>query len=103
MRKAHLLFSCHTWKAGHLCSFPPDRFEAIVANQFHHTQLQCAQGSYVPYGPTYTDPAYGSCTLAGSQPGQQFVDGDAYIKAQFSYSYGHVWRNLGAVFGFLIL
>ncbi|KAJ9114521.1 hypothetical protein QFC20_001394 [Naganishia adeliensis] len=78
-------------------------FEAIVANQFHHTNLQCAEGSYVPFGPTYTDPAYGSCTLAGSQPGQQFVDGDAYIKAQFSYSYGHVWRNMGALFGFLIL
>lgn len=79
------------------------RFEAIVANQFHHTDLQCAQGSYVPFGPTYNDLAYGSCTLAGSQPGQQFVDGDAYIQAQFSYSYGHVWRNLGALFGFLIL
>ncbi|KAJ9102841.1 hypothetical protein QFC19_004569 [Naganishia cerealis] len=114
-RFSGLLIQAIVVYAGYTLAFPNMRyymrwipwinptFESIVANQFHHTQLQCAQGSYVPFGPTYTDPTYGSCTLAGSQPGQQYVDGDAYIAAQFSYSFGHVWRNFGAVVGFLIL
>ncbi len=74
-----------------------------MANQFAFLELQCAPGSYIPYGPTYTDPRYGTCVLAGSQPGQTLVSGARYIEFQFGYARKHLWRNLGAIFGFIVL
>lgn len=34
------------------------------------------------------------CTLVGSSPGTAAVSGAAYIKANFDYDVGNLWRNL---------
>lgn len=42
------------------------------------------------------------CAETGAVAGQDYVNGDAYIEAAYSYSYSHVWRNFGILIGFLI-
>lgn len=74
-----------------------------MANQFAFIELQSATGSYVPYDPAYTNVQYGTCTLAGSQPGQPLVSGARYIQIQYGDTRSHLWRNLGALFGFGVL
>lgn len=35
--------------------------------------------------------------------GRSTVSGDAFIAAEYSYSYSHVWRNFGIICGFLLV
>lgn len=49
-------------------------------------QQYCPDMTFIPFGPGYTSEQNRVCTLAGSQAGQRFVDGGAYIQAQFGYS-----------------
>lgn len=60
-----------------------------MVNEFHDTQFDCVGQSLIP--------AYGTgnnfaCSVAGSQTGEAFVTGDAYLAAQLEYSNGHLWR-----------
>ncbi|GMM37873.1 ATP-binding cassette multidrug transporter [Saccharomycopsis crataegensis] len=76
-------------------------FEALVANEFHDRDFDCAQ--YVPSGNGY--PKSGEnviCTPVSSKPGQTFVNGDAYINSLFHYFWAHRWRNWGIVVGFAV-
>lgn len=72
-------------------------YEALLANELHGEQYACAQ-IIPPYG---TDGYFG-CNVAGAVAGQRYVSGDAYIQANYQYSYSHVWRNFGIVVGFTI-
>lgn len=74
-------------------------FESLMINEFHDRQFACS--SFIP--------AYGSlalnqqvCSAVGSQAGQQYVSGDAYINSAYSYYHSHKWRNIGIVFVFMI-
>ena len=74
-------------------------FEAILANEVHNQQYQCA--------PTSLIPPYGTgnnfqCAVAGAVPGQTSVLGDDWLLSTYGYSYSHVWRNLGILFAFQI-
>lgn len=64
-------------------------FEAIVANEFTDRQFPCP--SYVPPYPG-TAPMERTCSVAGAQPGADFVDGDFYINANYDYTESHIWR-----------
>lgn len=39
--------------------------------------------------------------MAGAVPGERTVSGDAWALSNYDYSYAHLWRNLGIIFGFL--
>lgn len=78
-------------------------FEAILSSQITGLALQCTPENTVPYGPTYNNEAYQTCTLLGSQPGSLVVDGASYLQASFSYSQSHVWRNFGIALAYTIL
>lgn len=39
--------------------------------------------------------------MRGAVAGERTVNGDAYIEANYSYSYSHVWRNFGILLAFL--
>lgn len=70
-----------------------------MSNEFHDTTFDCVGGSLVP--------AYGTgdnfaCTVQGSQTGEAFVGGDAYLQAALGYSNGHLWRNVGIIIGLWI-
>ncbi|KAK0644699.1 ABC-2 type transporter-domain-containing protein [Cercophora newfieldiana] len=74
-------------------------FEIVVANEFHGREFTCSA-----IMPPYT-PRVGTswiCASVGSVPGRETVSGDAYIEANFHYSYSHAWRNFGILIGFLI-
>lgn len=74
-------------------------FEALVSNQFHGRNFTCSQ--FIPSYPTLTGDSF-ICSVVGSVAGQTYVSGDAYIQAQYEYSYAHEWRNLGIMIGFWI-
>ncbi|CAI7660668.1 unnamed protein product [Penicillium glandicola] len=72
-------------------------FEALLSIEFHDKSvIPCVGTNLIPTGIGYEDvEGYQSCAgVAGAIQGQNFVVGDNYL-ASFSYSYSHVWRNLG--------
>lgn len=74
-------------------------FEILIANEFHGRNFTCS--SIIP---AYT-PLVGEsfiCSIAGARAGEDFVSGDAFIAASYSYSYSHVWRNFGILCAFLV-
>ncbi|WEW58654.1 Multidrug resistance protein [Emydomyces testavorans] len=77
-------------------------FESLMINEFHNRKFPCSL--YVPMGPSYTDVSGDSviCSATGARPGENFVDGDAYINITFKYYASHLWRNLGIIFAFFL-
>ncbi len=67
-------------------------FEGLMANEFHGREFICAQ--FVPMGPTYQNASFSqkACLVAGGVPGSNFINGDAYIGATYSYSHSHLGR-----------
>ena len=76
-------------------------FECMMANEFYDLTMQCEPPYLVPQGRDAT-PQYQSCTLAGSRPGSNVVNGANYIQEAFSYSRSHLWRNFGFLCAFFI-
>ncbi|KAL3484275.1 ABC-2 type transporter-domain-containing protein [Aspergillus germanicus] len=76
-------------------------YEALMANEFQGLQLECVAPDYIPYGSGYSDSLsqYRGCTVPGSNE-QGIISGDAYMKQQYSYSPGHIWRSFGVLVGF---
>ncbi|KAI9751254.1 MAG: pyruvate dehydrogenase E1, beta subunit [Chaenotheca gracillima] len=76
-------------------------FESLMINEFHDRQFPC--NVYVPQGGPYDSSSLTerACNTAGSTPGANFVDGDAYINASFEYYNSHLWRNLGILFALM--
>ncbi|KAF4537636.1 ABC multidrug transporter [Lasiodiplodia theobromae] len=75
-------------------------FESLMANEWSGLELTCITPQYIPYGESYTDDRYRSCTVAGSSG--KVIPGDAYIAAQYNHSKHHVWRGFGIIIGFWI-
>lgn len=76
-------------------------FESLIANEFHDQNFACTTTRTVP---PYAGLVNGSfvCAVRGSVENEAFVSGDAYIRLNYDYIYGHIWRNLGILFGFLL-
>ncbi|ROW14985.1 hypothetical protein VPNG_03404 [Cytospora leucostoma] len=74
-------------------------FEMLVANEFHGQEFICS-AIIPPYTPLVGDSW--ACDAIGAVAGRATVNGDAYMKANYEYTYNHEWRNLGIMFGFLI-
>lgn len=75
-------------------------FEALMASEFTGLQLDCVAPNYIPYGPSYPDSAspYRGCSIPGSNG--DMISGADYIREQYSYSSGHIWRSFGVIIGF---
>lgn len=76
-------------------------FEALMANEFVGRQLVCKEPDYIPYGAGYSEAAspHRGCSVLGSNA-DGIIDGEAYIREQYSYSFGHIWRSFGVIVGF---
>jgi ATP-binding cassette subfamily G (WHITE) protein 2 (PDR) len=76
-------------------------FESLMINEFHNRDFSCA--AYVPTGAGYEGIGGQNrvCSAVGSQPGQDFVNGDVYIGTAYQYVHSHKWRNLGILFVFM--
>lgn len=76
-------------------------FEALIGNEFHKQEYSCKD--FIPRGENYpTEGPYFVCSVVGSQMGETFVNGDAYVSLAFDYSYSHGWRNWGIIMAFTI-
>ena len=78
-------------------------FEAMLNAEFHGRYMDCG-GTLVPSGPGYENISSDNqvCAFIGSQPGQNVVLGDNYLKTQYEYEYSHTWRNFGILWCFLL-
>ncbi|RDA82442.1 hypothetical protein CP532_4514 [Ophiocordyceps camponoti-leonardi (nom. inval.)] len=89
-------------------------FESLMVNEFHNREFRCTQ--YVPSAMSsrpevasalakYANlsPENQVCSTVGSVRGQDFVNGDAFIRSSYGYEWGHRWRNLGIVIAFTVL
>lgn len=67
-------------------------FESLMINEFQNRRFDCT--SFVPVGPSYTSVSSFErvCTAVGSVPGQNYVDGNVYLKKSFNYEPAHLWR-----------
>ncbi|KAF2853329.1 hypothetical protein T440DRAFT_445323 [Plenodomus tracheiphilus IPT5] len=76
-------------------------FEALMVNEFHNRRFECNQ--YVPSGAGYENAAglERACSAVGSVPGQNYVEGTAYIGSSFNYKASHKWRNFGIMWAFM--
>lgn len=72
-------------------------FEGLIANEFHGREFECSQ--FIPGYPTLPGDSF-ICSVPGSVAGTTTVSGDAFIYAQYRYSYSHEWRNLGILIAF---
>ncbi|KAK9478807.1 ABC-2 type transporter-domain-containing protein [Lipomyces japonicus] len=77
-------------------------FEALMGNEFHRRQMDCASDQLLPNiaGAFISNQA---CSLPGALPGSSIVSGDDYIESQFGYKRSHLWRNFGILIGFFLL
>lgn len=65
-------------------------------------ELECIAPQYVPFGPSYTDSDFRSCTIPGSLPGEDIIDGESYVLSQYDASVHTIWRNFGIIVAFWI-
>lgn len=76
-------------------------FEALMVNEFYNLEIQCIPPFLVPEVPN-ADVRYQSCTLQGSTPGTAIVNGENYVRTEYSYNRDHLWRNWGIIIAFFI-
>ncbi|CAO3645884.1 unnamed protein product [Mucor fragilis] len=67
-------------------------YKALVSNEMEGQLYSCeGTGNAVPFGPTYQDWNYKVCTMAGGNPGENFVRGDDYLRTALSYNPEDLW------------
>lgn len=74
-------------------------FEALLANELHGQQY-----IYSSFVPSYTNFGGTSfvCASPGARAGQGTASGDDFLQSSYQYRYGHLWRNLGFLFAFMV-
>lgn len=78
-------------------------FESLMANEFQGLELECVAPQYVPFGEEYDNSSsqFKACTVLGSDESGS-INGLDYIRQQYSYSRGHIWRGFGVLMGFWV-
>jgi ABC-type multidrug transport system ATPase subunit len=78
-------------------------FEAILANEFRSSRIDCAGVNLVPSGVNYSNPSHQSCAgVGGAVQGETFLTGNQYLHS-LSYSPMHIWRNFGIIWAWWAL
>ncbi|KAI8351922.1 ABC-2 type transporter-domain-containing protein [Mortierella sp. GBAus27b] len=72
-------------------------FKALMANEMRGLRFSCDVPYLIPYGPGYGNLENQVCTLAGSKPGQNYVEGPDYMYGAFRYKSSQMWINIVAV------
>lgn len=77
-------------------------YGALMSSDIGPMSIQCVEPQYVPYGDSYTDSLYRSCTMQGSTAGSSIVDGDMYLRTEYGSVTQHTWANVGIIIGFWV-
>ncbi|KAL8835182.1 MAG: hypothetical protein Q9170_003428 [Blastenia crenularia] len=77
-------------------------FESLMINEFDGIQFPCV--NFVPGGAGYTHVDLGQqrCAVTGAMAGSDVVNGRSYLATTFRYFPGHLWRNLGILYAFMV-
>ncbi|PWY63145.1 hypothetical protein BO83DRAFT_441681 [Aspergillus eucalypticola CBS 122712] len=75
----------------------PYALEALIGNEFTGINLTCSESEMVPYGSSYTELQYQTCSITGSLKAHDSVAGSVYLADHFGYTRDHLWRNFGIV------
>ncbi|KAH8698121.1 P-loop containing nucleoside triphosphate hydrolase protein [Phaeosphaeriaceae sp. PMI808] len=78
-------------------------FESLMINEVGSLQYSCSPNDLIPRGPNFTDLANQACAIQGSEPGNDFVQGSAYLKVLYDFDNSHLWRNIGINAGLFFL
>ncbi|CAN3377385.1 hypothetical protein DIURU_003370 [Diutina rugosa] len=78
-------------------------YESALSTEFHNRGMECGGPRLIPSGPGYetTFPGGQGCAAPGSSLGETMVQGDVYLKMVYTFSYSHVWRNLGFMIAYI--
>lgn len=79
-------------------------FEGLIGNELHDTTIPCVGPNLINNGPGYTNEVgEQSCAgVVGAPPGATSLIGEGYLAGR-SYSYSHVYRNVGIVWAWWAL
>ncbi|KAK5113313.1 hypothetical protein LTR85_010930 [Meristemomyces frigidus] len=77
-------------------------FRAFLASEMGNRVMECVEPQYVPYGESYTDPAYRSCNVQGATAGASTINGGAYVDHLYGAKTSEVWPNFGIIVGLWI-
>ncbi|WFD34807.1 hypothetical protein MCUN1_001651 [Malassezia cuniculi] len=88
------------WKWLSYCNPVSFGYEILIANEYRGQMMQCA--NMVPTGPGYENVAVENqvCPIAGSQPGEGYVNAELYMEKTYGYQWSNASRNVGILFGF---
>eukprot|EP01117_Protostelium_nocturnum_P003933 TRINITY_DN151_c0_g1_i2.p1 TRINITY_DN151_c0_g1~~TRINITY_DN151_c0_g1_i2.p1 ORF type:complete len:1405 (-),score=390.15 TRINITY_DN151_c0_g1_i2:123-4337(-) len=79
-------------------------FKAIFSNEMRSFNFQCSgPEGVIPFGPTYTDPAYQTCALKGATPGTLSYSGRDFLASNYGFDVDDQAISVIAVFLFWIL
>ncbi|KAL4871208.1 hypothetical protein BDV12DRAFT_206795 [Aspergillus spectabilis] len=78
-------------------------FESLMVNEFQGRTFPCSDAEWVPRGDGYgtVSRANQICAVVGATPGNEFIDGDVFLRESYQYTSSHKWRNLGIMFAFM--
>ncbi|KAL8949506.1 MAG: hypothetical protein Q9222_004383, partial [Ikaeria aurantiellina] len=72
-------------------------FSVMMSNEFKRVTLKCTDTYLVPNGPGYGNIENQACTVPGSIPGTDIIQGDQYVLQAYAYTVGDLWRNYGII------
>jgi ABC-type multidrug transport system ATPase subunit/ABC-type multidrug transport system permease subunit len=72
-------------------------FESLMINEFTKRTFPCTTAT-----PPYGSFQHGFCNAVGAVAGENFVDGDVYLKSAYNYVASHRWRNFGILCAFMV-
>lgn len=78
-------------------------FESLMINEVSSQQYNCSPNDLIPRGANVFDIANQACAIQGSEPGNAFVDGSAYLRVLYDFDNSHLWRNIGINAGLFVL
>lgn len=90
------------WKWLSYCNPVSFGYEILIANEYRGQMMQCA--TMVPAGQNYESVSMENkvCPIAGSEPGQYYVNAEQYMEKTYGYHWDNASRNVGILFGFWI-
>ncbi|KAF2177117.1 multidrug resistance protein CDR1 [Zopfia rhizophila CBS 207.26] len=76
-------------------------YESLMINEFRNRKFPCS--ATVPSGPGYNPGNMDGkvCAAIGAVPGEDFVEGNNFLKAKYGYPLSHLWGNLGILFAMM--
>jgi ATP-binding cassette subfamily G (WHITE) protein 2 (SNQ2) len=77
-------------------------FESVLTNEFRTLNGLCS--NLIPSGSGYQTVSIANqvCSIAGSLPGEAYVNGSRFVQLSYGFSWSHTWMNFGILMAFCI-